>query len=173
MTFVVGKLRASELNDLLNQNSPLPLGVLARAQRTTASSGSTGTEVGVLRLDDVPIYAGRLYRIFTGNLNIDTSVADDIAHCRLRITTDGSTPSTSSTQLGGGMRDDMASASAGPIIAITHLYAPSADETLSVLLTVNRIAGTGTIVIYGDATTTIDLAIEDVGLDPGDTGVDI
>lgn len=172
MPFFAGqKVRASELNDLIDKDSPLPLGILARGNRTTSSSTTT-TEIGVLRLDDIPIYTGRTYRIWTSPLRMDTSVANDVARAIIRITTDGSTPTTSSAQICAAQTilPDIAS---GQSVEISMDYSPAADELLSVLLSVSRQSGTGNISIVGGTGIPIDLMVEDIGLDPGDTGVDI
>lgn len=171
MTFVVGKLRASALNDLLNENSPFSLGILARGKRTTNSTTTT-TEVGVLRLDDVPIQAGRTYLIYTSTLLADSSVANDGVEGLLRYTTDGSTPTTSSTILAQTV-DVQTNAAQSTDVAVIASYTPAADETLSVLLTVARTTGTGNVGLLGAATTPIELFIEDKGLDVTDTGVDV
>lgn len=173
MAFFAGqKLRASELQDLIDKDSPLPLGLTARGNRTTSSTTTT-TEVGVLRIDDVPMYAGRAYKIWTSPLVLDTSVNADIARGALRHTTDGSTPTTSSTLMDAGGQGGMASAANGETRIIQIVYVPAADELFSVLLTVSRIAGTGNISIVGAAGFHINVYIEDIGQDPGDTGVDI
>lgn len=164
-------LRASDLEFLLGTTSPLPLGILARGNRTTTSTTTT-TEVGVLRLDDIPIYAGRTYKIWTSPLRLDTSVANDIARALVRMTTDGATPTTSSTALTSAQAA-LISATDGDTVDICIDYSPSVDELLSVLLTVARQAGTGNISITGAATVPINMVVEDIGLDPTDTGTDI
>lgn len=170
MTFVVGKLRANQLQDLINLNSPLPLGVLARARRETSSTTTT-TEVGVLRLDDVLVYLGRSYRVSWAALG-DSSVANDVIQANARYTTDGSTPTTSSTimQL---TTDLQVNASTSVSLNGEVVYTPTADETLSVLLSAQRTAGTGSVGLIGSATFPIQLVVEDVGPDVTDTGVDV
>jgi len=172
MTFFSGqKARASQMNDLIDQDSVLPLGIIARGQRVTNSTGTT-TEVGVLRLDDVPMYAGRTYKIWTSPLWLDTSVANDVAAVNLRHTTDGSTPSTSSTILTAA-ESVLANIAFPNSVGMSIDYSPATDTLFSVLLTVSRASGTGTILITGSATLPISVVIEDIGLDPTDTGTDI
>lgn len=170
MTFVVGKLRASALNDLINQSSPFPLGIIARADRQTNSTTTT-TEVGVLRLDDVPIYLGRSYRISWVTLG-DSSVANDVIQANARYTTDGSTPTTSSTIM-KLTTDLQVNASTAIPLSDSVIYTPSADQTLSVLLSAQRTAGSGNVGLIAAATYPTQLVIEDVGLDVTDTGVDV
>lgn len=171
-TFFSGqKLRASEVEALLGQDSPLPLGIQARGNRTTSSTTTT-TEVGVLRLDDIPLYMGRTYKIWTTPLRLDTSVANDIARALIRYTTDGSTPTTSSTTLHIA-QSILPDATNGQNVDIMCDYSPTTDELFSCLLTVARQSGTGNISIIGASTSPINVVIEDIGLDPTDTGTDI
>ena len=172
MTFFSGqRARAADVNDLIDEDSVLPLGIIARGNRTTSSTTTT-TEVGVLRLDDIPIYTGRTYRIWTTPLQLDTSVANDVIRANLRITTDGSTPSTSSTVLTWAQsRADDATNPYTHVISVD--YSPAADELLSILLTVARTSGTGNVSILAASTAPINLVVEDIGTDPTDTGTDI
>jgi hypothetical protein len=172
MTVFAGqKARASDYNNLLNKNSPLPLGVQARGNRITTSTTTT-TEVGVLRLDDVPMYLGRTYKIWTTPLFLDTTVANDVAAANFRYTTDGSTPTTSS-----GLLDSCQQALTNatfPNTGSIHVdYTPTSDQLFSVLLTVSRQTGSGNISIVSSSTAPICVVIEDVGLDQTDTGTDI
>jgi chitobiase/beta-hexosaminidase-like protein len=148
--------------------------IIARGRRTSNSTASA-SEQGVLRLDDIPITNGRLYQIYTSGLMLDSTVANDESRARIRYTTDGSTPTTSSTILPGSQADyRQADAGIPEHVHIRTTYAPSSDQTLSLLLTTSRIAGTGNISIGADGTSNVcDLYVMDCGEDPGDTGVDI
>ena len=172
MTFFSGqRARAADMNDLIDKDSVLPLGIIARGNRVTSSSTTT-TEVAVLRLDDIPVYAGRTYRIWTTPLRLDTSVANDVARVNLRHTTDGSTPDTSSTLLTNS-QSTLTDATNANSASIEIDYSPAADQLLSVVLTVSRQSGTGNISIVAASTVPINLVVEDIGLDPGDTGTDL
>lgn len=148
--------------------------VIARGRRITSSSASSGTTaVGVLRLDDKPIRGGYLYEIKTNALALQISDANDPVKAQIHYTTDGSTPTTSSPILPGGTTQSVPELTTqSDNTAILAWYAPGSDETLSLLLAVRAtIAGNGSI--FADATNTIELVVENKGLDPGDTGVDI
>jgi hypothetical protein len=136
------------------------------------SSSTTTTEVGVLRLDDCPVLAGRFYRINAGTLLLTATVANDVTRASLRITTDGSTPTTASTLIALA-QDRVDNTSFPPTQALSVIFAPGSDQTLSVLLTAARVAGTGSSGIGGASTNPIELYIEDLGTSPGDTGTDI
>ena len=171
MTVMAGDpIYASDVNVLSDDNdSPLPQGVIKRGRRTTSTGNVTTTETGVLRVDSIPVYAGRLYKISTSNINIDTSVDNDVARAAIRVSTSGN--ATTSSTLIGYVRNTIDNNSQSNVHNITCFYAPAADATLSVLLTLLRQAGTGNIIVFGGAADICDLVIEDMGIDPGDTGV--
>lgn len=168
-----GVATSTAINALAGYVDATRTGILARGRRTTSSSTTT-TTVGVLRIDDVPIAGGYLVMLSTSPLGTVSSVANDAVRAELRYTTDGSTPTTSSPLVPGATYQEISSASGikqGPIIGF---YTPTSDETLSVLLTVTRVGGTGNVSIYADgANVTMDVWIESRGIDTGDVGVDI
>lgn len=148
-------------------------GIKGRARRTSNSTTTT-TETGVLRLDDIPILAGRCYEIKSSPLGLDSSVTNDETIAQIRYTTDASTPTTSSTVLPGSRvqtRQTDANVAEHKVICTT--YTPAADETLSLLLCVARLAGTGNHSITPDTSGITEFTVVDIGVDPGDTGVDI
>lgn len=147
----------------------VPNGVIARGRRTTATGNITTTETGVLRLDSVSVLAGRLYRISTSNINMDTSVANDICAARIRISTSG-TATIASTQI-ANIRQTIDDATNSNIVPLNTFYAPSSDATLSVLLSAIRVAGTGNLVVFCSGTDILDLVVSDEGVAPADSGV--
>jgi len=153
-------------------NTGIKAGAIIGRGRRLSNSSTTTTEIGVLEVDDIPIKAGRIYKVETSSLLLTTSVANDIVVARLRMTTDGSTPSTSSTLLTQSAERVEVTANGG----YTHVvgtYAPTVDETLSILLSVGRGAGTGNVGINFASAVPIEVWITDAGVDPGDTGVDL
>jgi len=144
--------------------------IVARHQRTTSVSGTT-TETGVIRLS-VPVKAGRAYEIRSSPLPLYSSTTGDWAFIRLRYTTDGSTPTTSSTSLGtvSGL-----SSGGWTHSHISEPYYPDTDHTLYVILTLGRFTGSGTVSAGIDATICphITLQILDNGNDPGNGGTTI
>jgi hypothetical protein len=148
-------------------------GFVARGRRETSSPTTTG-ELGVLRLDDIPILAGHIYEISTSTLTMIGSVAGSECGCKLRYTTDGSTPTTASAQLPGStIRQTIPASGVVALGSIVTRYTPVVDETLSVLLTVVHVSGAGNNNLSGSATDVMDLVVTVLGVDPGDTGVDI
>ncbi len=149
--------------------------IVARGRRSTVTGNITTTETGVLRLDNVPVRAGRAYLITTNNLNLDTTVSNDIAAARLRAvqaTGTGTTASTSST-LAGQWRNTIDDSVYSNLGVAQAFWLPSSDGFLSVLLSAVRINGSGNIVMYANSVSgeLIDMAVLDLGTDPGDTGV--
>jgi hypothetical protein len=144
----------------------LPKGILARGRRGADNTGIT-TEEGVLRLDDIPILAGRLYRI-VGKGSVNAVTTRVIAN--LRYTTDGSTPTTGSTLLEEHVFNAVAVTSTGGSWRVEGYYVPGSNQTLSVLLSVS--AGSA-VTVFGTNEERCELFIEDCGADPGDTGADV
>lgn len=154
-----------------NIRTSLPLGVIARGRRTTSSTGTTTTSQtsaqGVIRIS-AAVLAGRLYRVACGNFGTFASAAGRTG-VQLTYTTDGSTPAASSPVLHFTQQENP---SAGVVddTSLEGLYVPGADLTLRVLLSLWRVAGSGTHQTYGASNWPLHLFVEDIGLDPGDTG---
>lgn len=147
---------------------------VGRARRDTNSSTTTSTtRVAVLRLPPVAVKQGRSYRIKSSTLTVDGPTASDALIADLVYTTDGSTPSTSSTQLPGS-EAHIQQPNATPFISgiIDTTYVPAADQSLSLLLCIRHEAGTGAMAINATGVGTIcQITVTDEGVDPGNTGV--
>lgn len=161
---------ADGLNDMTNADTaPVAKGVIARGRRTTSTSTITTTETGVIRLDSIPVYAGRGYMLMTNNVNIDTSVANDIATATLRISTSGS--ATTASTFVNALRTTIDDATNSNILNQVGFYYPASDATLSVLLSLVRTAGTGNIIMFSSGAQFTDLLVVDLGIVPADTAV--
>lgn len=128
-----------------------------------------------MRLDGVSVRAGRIYRIYTNAVGLDTTVANDGIRVNLRMTTDGTTATTAST-IYTLAQTVTPNASHADYVMVDFSYSPAADETLSILLTCSRSTGSGTVLVTGGASGfpgPIELFVEDMGEDPGDTGTDL
>jgi hypothetical protein len=145
------------------------LGIIARGNRTTSSS-STTSEAGVLRLDAVPFTAGKVYRLWTPPMIFQSTVANDLINAHIRINTSG-TATTGSAQLTGLV--DTANSASGPqrTKGMTALWAPATTGVASILLSVSRDGGTGSVALNASSVYPIDLVIEDCGADPGNTAI--
>lgn len=150
--------------------------IIAYGIRTNSSPSVTTTELGVIRLDNIPAIIGRRYRIWTSPLNMSSSVANDLmnAHIRYNLVASpgaGSPATTASTQLTGLVESSYSAGGAQRTQGLSVTYAPAATGTLSALLSLSRDAGTGTLAINGFAAYPIELVVEDMGVDPGNTGI--
>lgn len=165
MTVLAGQIATAE--DLNNAARTR----VRRGYRTTASSTTT-TEAEVLRVDGVPLKAGRSYMLHTSSLLVQSTVANDVVVAKIRMSTTGTATIASSTDMGEGARRVTAASQLEETSAALS-YTPSADETASVLLTVVRASGTGSASIYGAANAPIELFVDDASEDPGNTGVSL
>lgn len=171
MTVSAGQVvTASEWNlELLAGNT------IGRGRRITSSSASTSTTaVSVLRVDGVPLTAGRVYRIHTSSILPDGSTSTDVCRIQIHYSSSG-TATTSSGILPGAVQEmQVGNITNSSGMDIETSYAPSGNETGSFLLAFRMVQGTGSTVLFADGSTiTIDLYITDCGPDPGDTGVDL
>jgi hypothetical protein len=150
----------------------LPKGVIARANRNSSSSTTTG-EVGVLRLDDLAIGAGRSYRIWTSPFVVHSTVANDVVRARLRFSTSGA--ATTSSSLLDMWQTSVTNTVNPPSGLLAAKLESGTNLNVSVLLTIARQSGTGnaSIISGSGPDLEIDLIVEDIGLNASDTGVDI
>jgi hypothetical protein len=142
-----------------------------RGIRTTDSSATSGTtEIGVIRLDDLDLKAGKVYLVTSGNLRPDLSVATDRVKVNLRYSSAGSA-TNSSTEIGR-----VESATVGDLNSlppVSGVITPASDEaTASVRLSIVRPTGTGTFFLEADPQHGIQIRVFCIGDDPGDSGID-
>lgn len=154
--------------DRLNQSHPL--GCIARGRRTTATGNVTTTETGVLRIDSVPLIGGNVYKIAVSDINMDTSVANDVGTVRFRIDTTGAAATITSTQV-QQWRNTIDSAADSNVLPAQFFYHPASNETLSVLMSLIRASGTGNIIVFCSSVDILDMEVIDLGVAPADTGV--
>lgn len=162
----------ADLTDLDTRVSVDLRGQIVRRGRRVTNSTASGSEQEVLRVDSIPVIAGRAYHIVANPMVIDTSVANDIGRILLRIDETGANATVSSTLIALGQQR-LADAANGNTIQAAVSRLASVDGTWSVLLSTSRVSGTGLISVNGASTNPIELLIFDCGIDPGDTGVDL
>lgn len=161
-------LTASLLNKKLQRR-------VGRARRTSNSSSSTSTSyVSVLRIDDIPMWAGLNYTI-TWKAHVSVATVTDIMVVDLHYTTDGSTPTSASSTLPGSNSEvDFGSTSQYVGVTLMTDYTPATDLTFSAILTMKHLAGTSSGILRADGTSyTTAIYVDMEGEDPGDTGVDL
>lgn len=164
----LGKVQAGDL-------PTTRLGVIARGIRTTNSTGTT-TEVGVLRIDDIPVFEGRLYRVALATSCIyGSTAANDLLEGRLYYSLTGA--AVVGTNMFGTLSIETRTAGGAQYSDGTTTFLPSpvatgaGTGTLSVLFSVLRTVGAGTVSIPANTTYPVHMIVEDLGVDPGDTGV--
>lgn len=156
-------------------------GVIAHGERNTDSNTSASTTfVGVLRLDDVPLKAGRMYEIRTGNLRINASTTGNSATVAVAFRTGGGNAVVGDPSVSGGEWQGAIDGGASVIYKAASVVAtivPGSDATYSFLLTFRRYSGSGTLKMEsttaGGVGAYIRLYVVDLGPAPSDTGVDI
>jgi hypothetical protein len=142
---------------------PWPLGVIAQVERAGASTPSTAAQP-VLRMDNVPVTAGRRYRIYTSTFLIFSTAVNDNGSARISFTTDGTSAGTASTLLTLFNSSDIATTGDGTGAMLSQDYVPAVDLKLSLLLFTTRVQGTGSISLVSTASQRIQLTVEDRGL---------
>lgn len=147
--------------------------VIARGRRTTTTGNVTTTETGFLRLDNIPVKSGRIYQINTTNINMDTSIDNDVGDVRLRVAYSATTgtAATIASTLVAHLRNAIDSSVSSNILPMNAFYVASADGYISLLWSLVRVAGTGNLVIFATASDYVDFVVQFAGIDPGDTGV--
>lgn len=148
-------------------------GVFKRGNRAANSTGATTTEIGVLRVDAIVVPANRLCLVETSGIQVFSTVAGDTIKANVRYATGGSAATTSSTLLttnGYIERAHSGGGAGGGMITISeNLPVAGSDTTYSIILTLVRNGGTGTVNLLGP----IELRVVGHGSDPGDTGTDL
>jgi hypothetical protein len=155
-------------------NWPEPHGIIAYGNRASNSSG-TISEIGVLRLDNIPIVNGRMYEIVTGPLVLLSNVGNDCVAAKLHVNTAGTATTSSGTTAGQFLQKNVTgSETAFPSSeCLSAIYNPGVTGSLSVLLSVARTVGTGTVSINAGFGSGLEMWVKDLGLAVSDTGVDI
>jgi len=156
-------------------SSPLGIIGLAGPRQTNSNTSASGTLVPVLRSAAYPLTFGRGYRIWTPPLGMDGTIANDVIRATITFTADGSVPTIASTILPGGIVSALqANVAQGEYPVISTYYTPAAaGEQLSLLLSVSRVAGTGTVLLLGDTLNIIAMVVEDIGLALPNTGTNL
>lgn len=149
--------------------SAAPRGIIKRGKRITESAGAANsTPVAVMRVDNIPLVAGRSYVITTGTLHVTSTSSSDTIRAELRYSTVGTATTASAILEGAQSFTDF-----GSTAQLDVIYTPATNQTVSLLLCVARFAGAGTTTIYADGTRIIQIRVHDDGIDPGNSGVNL
>lgn len=152
--------------------------ILGRAVRTTSKTNIGNTLVGILRLDNIPVLQGYMYRISSGSIAWDslggtTTGIGPIFQSQLQVefsATYPCPPATTSSTPFNRTRGYISNFDVGPITTISDFYIPPNDGYISLLLSGYRFNTTGDtslIQVYADANNPLMLTVEFSGEDPG------
>lgn len=155
--------------------SSAPKGVIARGFVTTQSNGGVGANpTSAMRLDNVSLQANHMYRIFTNNATL-FGTANDTDSMNIRFKTGGGAAGTGDAELPGA-RSEVKLINGGGTAGMARcdtVYVPGADQVVSLLVTGERNTGSGTVIVYADATNILALTVVDLGIAPTNTAVDL
>lgn len=144
---------------------------VAWGRRTTDSAASTSTTpTGVLRIDNIPVKAGRDYIILTGPLSPASTVDGDNARIEILFSTTG-TATTASAVLPDARAFERVGNPFGSTSSLRARYTPGADQTLSILLCVARNNGTGSLILTADGNRNTYMEVIDAGPSLSNSGV--
>lgn len=146
---------------------------VARHRRATPSSGSTGGETPVCRIDNISVRAGLIYN-YVVMCHPNSTVTSDIVRVTLRhsvVATPGA--GVVATVASPIVPDGQVFPPPGPPPFIWVPWVPLVDATVSVLLCVARFSGSGSASLYADSVRNTHLMVLQGWRDPGDTGVDL
>lgn len=146
----------------LGISDPRPLGQVAFVERSTSSTASA-TAQGVLRLDGVQLYKNRRYE-FAGHGIMLPTVAGIEGSLRFAYTIDGTVATTASTLL-SLTNADLPSTANGATLQTRHIYTPTTDVELSLIMFTIRIAGaSGNVSLFCSGDLRTQLYVNDLGL---------
>lgn len=153
-----------------------PAGLIRKHLRGTGGSitGVSTTETGFIRIDSIPIRNGYTYEVVANRCVVTATVAGTTGICRLRGSTSGNATIASSLLDGGEIRTSAAPDTSNvPELVLIGYFDSSTTGSLSVILTVIRAQGTGTVGLFASSANVSPLLIKEIGVTPADTGTDL
>jgi hypothetical protein len=165
---IFGDAVAVDINALANESNAR--GIMKRGGRNSNSAGVTTTETGVLRLDGILIPASRVYVLDFSPIQVFSTVSGDTVKALVRYSTSGNA-TTASTVLNATGYIERAhvsgTAGGGTFTIVERLPVVGSDTTYSIILTVIRNSGSGSVNLLAP----IEVRVIAYGNDPGDSGV--
>lgn len=148
-----------------------PQGVIARGFVTTSSTA--GNPSPAMRIDNVPLLANHMYRVYTSNVNL-FGTANDTVSMEIWWSNIGAA-TTGSLRLPGA-RSEIKLVNGGGAAGQAHcdtVYVSPVNQTASFLVAGERNTGIGNVTVFADATSILALTVEDLGIAPANTAVDL
>lgn len=171
----------SAINDLdarvaaLEGHAP---GLVAIHTRTTPSGvTSGGTELGVTRLDNIPVFAGYSYEVVLNRVAMtpSTVTGSPVGFAHIRVA-QGATATIASTPIGYFRKSQTVSASNTDTGLMTGVFVATADSTISVLVSIQCVQTTTvTFSLHASTTEASTIYVKLLGPTVADygTGADI
>lgn len=153
-----------------------PAGLIKKHLRGTGGSitGVSTTETGYIRIDSIPIRNGYTYEVVAPRCVMTATVVGTTAIARLRGSTSGNATNASTLLDGGEIRSTAAPDTSNvPEMPLIGYWDATTTGTLSVILTVVRAQGTGTVGLFASSANVAPLLIKEIGVTPADSGTDL
>lgn len=146
--------------------------VAIHSRTTTAVAVSTSTEVGVIRMDNIPCRAGYSYEVVMNRIALTPSTLTGplIGFCRIRVA-QGAVATITSTPVGFLRIAQPSSLSNTNTGTMTGVFNATADSTLSFLVTVALVSGTGNVALHSSVNEPSTVYVKLVGPTVSDYGV--
>lgn len=153
----------SDVTSLVTDLANRTLGVVGRNRRTTSKSTTASTSGTAQRIISAfaSVTNGRTYKLWA-HLEIDAATVPATSQVEMRVTTDGTEPTTSSTQVARALTDHRV-ASVPDSLDVIGLYPAAFTGTLGVMVSVFRAIGSGTLTNDATSVSLGEIAIEDMG----------
>lgn len=146
-------------------------GIIGHWARTSDKTSTGGTEVGVIRIDNLALKGGVHYEFYTDTLNLQ-AISGETGAVYIRLSTSGNA-TTSSAQLTRAQGNPSTAFQPVQSPYICASYFPSSDVSVSVLLSLGRTGGSGNVILRGSSDAPIRLKCRANGRFPVASGVDI
>lgn len=158
--------------------SALPQNLIAWHSRDSggAISGVTTTETGFMRIDGIVMRNGYHYLFVAPEVNVTNTVkADTVGVVKLRYNLSGNATTSSTVMPYGGFfrKAQGVDASNTDVETGTAAYHAAADGTMSVIMSLVRSAGTGSVGLFASSANPCTLFVYEMGLYPAVSGVDL
>jgi hypothetical protein len=146
--------------------------IVGYGSRDTSTGTTTGTALPVLRVDNIKVKLGNQYAIRMSTLLFSSVAANTSATMRTYLQGGGAAATTAS-QVVKIFNSGFIPTTADGIFAFSErIWTPTADDTLSILMGIFRLSGTGNVSSFASATVApTEIVIVDLGRAVANTGV--
>ena len=160
----------SDVTSLVTDLSNKPAGVVGRNRRTTSIGTTASTSATAQRIISAfaSVVNGRTYKLWA-HLEIDAATVPATSQVEMRVTTNGTEPTVSSTQVARALTDHRV-ASVPDSLDVIGLYPSAFTGTLGVMVAFFRAIGSGTLTNDDTSTSLAEIVIEDMGPTVGTSG---